>query len=114
MFIPFGNILLEWQTIMIFISIASMILGAVAAMIQKNIKRLENFDDILRRIHNRIKYNARLEKTYCFLIRFQRCYSLWELPVYKFAKTKRSERREGRKKERERERRREAVKAGGR
>ena len=35
-------------------------------MYQKNIKRLENFDDILRRIHNRIKYNARLEKTYCF------------------------------------------------
>ena len=28
MFIPFSNILLEWQTIIIFISIASMILGA--------------------------------------------------------------------------------------
>ena len=40
MFIPFSNILLEWQTIIIFISIASMILGAVAAMIQKNFKRL--------------------------------------------------------------------------
>ena len=38
MFIPFSNILLEWQTIIIFISIASMILGAVAAMIQKNFK----------------------------------------------------------------------------
>ena len=32
MFIPFSNILLEWQTIIIFISIASMILGAVAAI----------------------------------------------------------------------------------
>ena len=40
MFIPFSNILLEWQTIIIFISIASMILGAVAAMAQKNFKRL--------------------------------------------------------------------------
>ena len=40
MLIPFSNILLEWQTIIIFISIASMILGAVAAIVQKNIKRL--------------------------------------------------------------------------
>ena len=40
MFIPFSNILLEWQLIIIFISIGSMILGAVAAMVQKNIKRL--------------------------------------------------------------------------
>ena len=38
MLIPFSNILLEWQTIIIFISIASMILGAVAAIVQKNIK----------------------------------------------------------------------------
>ena len=35
MFVPFSNILLEWQTIIIFISIASMILGAIAAMVQK-------------------------------------------------------------------------------
>ena len=35
MYIPFSNILLEWQTIIIFISIASMILGAVAAIGQK-------------------------------------------------------------------------------
>ena len=38
MFILFSNILIEWQTIIIFISIASMILGAVAAMIQKILK----------------------------------------------------------------------------
>ncbi len=46
MLIPFSNILLEWQTIIIFISIASMILGAVAAMIQKNIKRLLAYSSI--------------------------------------------------------------------
>ena len=40
MLIPFSNILLEWQTIIIFISIASMILGSVAAIVQKNIKSL--------------------------------------------------------------------------
>jgi len=40
MLIPFSKILMEWQTIIIFISIASMILGAVAAIGQKNIKRL--------------------------------------------------------------------------
>ena len=46
MFIPFSNILLEWQTIIIFIYIASMILGAVAAMIQKNLKRLLAYSSI--------------------------------------------------------------------
>ncbi len=46
MFIPFANILLEWQTIIIFISIASMILGAVAAMVQKNFKRLLAYSSI--------------------------------------------------------------------
>jgi len=46
MFIPFSNILLEWQSIIIFISIASMILGAVAAIGQKNIKRLLAYSSI--------------------------------------------------------------------
>ena len=46
MFIPFSNILLEWQTIIIFISIASMILGAVAAMVQRNFKRLLAYSSI--------------------------------------------------------------------
>ncbi|MEC7143380.1 MAG: NADH-quinone oxidoreductase subunit NuoN [Pseudomonadota bacterium] len=46
MLIPFSSILLEWQTIIIFISIASMILGAVAAMSQKNFKRLLAYSSI--------------------------------------------------------------------
>ncbi len=46
MYIPFANILLEWQLIIIFISIASMILGAVAAIVQKNIKRLLAYSSI--------------------------------------------------------------------
>ncbi len=46
MFIPFSKILLEWQTIIIFISIASMILGAIAAMVQKNFKRLLAYSSI--------------------------------------------------------------------
>jgi len=46
MLIPFSNIVLEWQTIIIFISIASMILGAVAAIIQKNLKRLLAYSSI--------------------------------------------------------------------
>ena len=44
--IPFQNILSEWQTIMVFISLASMILGAVAAIGQKNIKRLLAYSSI--------------------------------------------------------------------
>jgi NADH-quinone oxidoreductase subunit N len=43
---PFQNIILEWQTIMIFLSIASMILGAVAAIGQTNIKRLMAYSSI--------------------------------------------------------------------
>jgi NADH-quinone oxidoreductase subunit N len=46
MLIPFSNILAEWQTIIIFISIASMFLGAVSAIGQKNIKRLLAYSSI--------------------------------------------------------------------
>jgi NADH-quinone oxidoreductase subunit N len=46
MLVPFSNIVLEWQTIIIFISIASMILGAVAAIGQKNLKRLLAYSSI--------------------------------------------------------------------
>ncbi len=44
--LPFKNIVVEWQTIIIFISIASMILGSVAAIGQKNIKRLLAYSSI--------------------------------------------------------------------
>ena len=46
MLIPFSNILFEWQTIIVFISLASMILGAIAAIGQKNIKRLLAYSSI--------------------------------------------------------------------
>ena len=44
--IPFKMILSEWQLIVIFLSIASMILGAVAAIGQTNIKRLLAYSSI--------------------------------------------------------------------
>ncbi len=37
---PFGALIGEWRQIIIFLSIASMVLGAVAAIAQQNIKRL--------------------------------------------------------------------------
>jgi len=46
MYSPFQNILDQWQYILVFISIASMILGAVAAINQKNIKRLIAYSSI--------------------------------------------------------------------
>ena len=46
LYIAFGNILNEWQSILIFISVASMILGAVAAIGQSNIKRLMAYSSI--------------------------------------------------------------------
>jgi len=44
--VPFADVLIEWQSIIIFISVASMILGAVAAIGQTNIKRLMAYSSI--------------------------------------------------------------------
>ena len=46
MYGPFGNIIEQWQIIIVFLSIASMILGAVAAIGQLNIKRLMAYSSI--------------------------------------------------------------------
>jgi NADH-quinone oxidoreductase subunit N len=46
MYVPFINVINQWQTIIIFLSIASMILGAVAAIGQNNIKRLMAYSTI--------------------------------------------------------------------
>ncbi len=46
MYLPFRGILDEWQYILVFMSIASMILGAVAAIGQTNIKRLMAYSSI--------------------------------------------------------------------
>ena len=46
MYLPFQGLLGEWQYILVFMSIASMILGAVSAIGQKNIKRLMAYSSI--------------------------------------------------------------------
>tara|TARA_B100000029_G_scaffold451316_1_gene475826 strand:+ start:234 stop:1646 length:1413 start_codon:yes stop_codon:yes gene_type:complete len=46
MYTPFINLIDQWQMIIIFISIASMILGAVAAIGQNNLKRLMAYSSI--------------------------------------------------------------------
>ena len=33
---------------------------------QKQLKRMEIYDDVLVRCHKRIRYNSQLERTYCF------------------------------------------------
>lgn len=33
---------------------------------EKTLKRMEVYDSILQKCHHRIKYNSKLEKTYCF------------------------------------------------
>jgi NADH-quinone oxidoreductase subunit N len=43
---PFGQLIGEWRQIIIFLSIASMVLGAVAAIAQENIKRLMAYSSI--------------------------------------------------------------------
>ena len=43
---PFGNFYNEWSQIIIFLSIASMFLGAIAAIAQNNIKRLLAYSSI--------------------------------------------------------------------
>ena len=46
LYIPFLSAINEWQTILIFLSLGSMILGAVAAIGQTNIKRLIAYSSI--------------------------------------------------------------------
>ena len=43
---PFGDLVDQWQQIIVFISIASMVLGALAAIAQRNIKRLMAYSSI--------------------------------------------------------------------
>jgi len=43
---PFGSLVGEWRQIIIFLSIASMVFGAVAAIAQENIKRLMAYSSI--------------------------------------------------------------------
>ena len=46
LYVPFLNLIDQWQMILIFLSIASMLLGAVAAIGQTNIKRLIAYSSI--------------------------------------------------------------------
>ncbi|HEX5320843.1 MAG TPA: NADH-quinone oxidoreductase subunit N, partial [Stellaceae bacterium] len=43
---PFGPMLTEWRQIIVFLSVASMVLGAVAAIAQTNFKRLMAYSSI--------------------------------------------------------------------
>jgi NADH-quinone oxidoreductase subunit N len=43
---PFGGLLVEWRQVIVFLSVASMVLGAVAAIAQTNIKRLMAYSSI--------------------------------------------------------------------
>jgi NADH-quinone oxidoreductase subunit N len=46
MTVPFGSMLADWRQIIVFISILSMVLGALAAINQTNIKRLMAYSSI--------------------------------------------------------------------
>jgi len=46
LYTPFVNLIDQWQTILIFLSIASMVFGAVAAIGQSNLKRLIAYSSI--------------------------------------------------------------------
>jgi len=46
LYVPFVNMIDQWQIIIVFLSIASMIFGSVAAIGQKNLKRLVAYSSI--------------------------------------------------------------------
>ena len=46
LYVPFVNLIDQWQPIIIFLSIASMVFGSVAAIGQKNLKRLAAYSSI--------------------------------------------------------------------
>ncbi|SDF10263.1 MULTISPECIES: NADH-quinone oxidoreductase subunit NuoN [Thalassobaculum] len=43
---PFGDLLASWQQVVVFVSLASMVVGALAAIMQSNIKRLMAYSSI--------------------------------------------------------------------
>ncbi|WP_322099720.1 NADH-quinone oxidoreductase subunit NuoN [Aquibaculum arenosum] len=43
---PFGDLVAQWQQIVVFIALASMLLGSFAAIVQSNIKRLMAYSSI--------------------------------------------------------------------
>ena len=46
LYVPFVNLIDQWQMIIIFLSLASMVFGAIAAIGQKNLKRLIAYSSI--------------------------------------------------------------------
>ncbi len=46
LYVPFINVIEQWQLIIVFLSVASMLFGAVAAIGQKNLKRLIAYSSI--------------------------------------------------------------------
>ena len=46
LYVPFLNIIDQWQIIIVFLSIASMLFGAIAAIGQRNLKRLAAYSSI--------------------------------------------------------------------
>jgi len=46
LYVPFLNLIEQWQMIIIFLSVASMLFGAIAAIGQKNLKRLVAYSSI--------------------------------------------------------------------
>ena len=46
LYVPFFNLIDQWQMILVFLSIASMLLGSVAAIAQSNLKRLIAYSSI--------------------------------------------------------------------
>ncbi len=46
LYVPFVNVIDQWQLIIVFLSIASMVFGAIAAIGQKNLKRLIAYSSI--------------------------------------------------------------------
>ncbi len=46
LYVPFANMNDQWQSIIVFLSVASMVFGAIAAIGQKNLKRLVAYSSI--------------------------------------------------------------------
>ena len=46
LYVPFFNLIDQWQMILVFLSIASMLFGAIAAIGQTNLKRLVAYSSI--------------------------------------------------------------------
>ena len=84
LFEPFGEVVHEWRQILIFLSVASMFVGAVAAIGQTNIKRLMAYSSIGHTGYALVGLAAGTEEGVASLLLYLTIYLVMNLGMFAF------------------------------